>query len=75
MTRGNDAVPQIKWVDGDTIQYTYKGESAETTDITTGKKNYFSFFYNFGKGHIIKAFQHIFINSNRDKVSLRFVMA
>ncbi len=46
MTRGNDAVPQIKWVDGDTIQYTYKGESAETTDITPGKKNYFSFFYN-----------------------------
>lgn len=43
--RGDKSVPVIKWVDDDTISYTFEGENPRLLDIEPVKKDYFSFFY------------------------------
>ncbi|MFA5658285.1 MAG: hypothetical protein WC900_03285 [Oscillospiraceae bacterium] len=44
-TRGTSGLPQLQWVDGDTIQYKFSGDSVKTNDIAELVKDYFSFLY------------------------------
>lgn len=43
--RGDDSVPQIKWISNDTVQYQYNDGSLKTTNVAQLKKDYFWFFY------------------------------
>lgn len=43
--RGDESVPQLKWVSNDTIQYQYPNDEVKTTKIQEIKKDYFWFLY------------------------------
>lgn len=43
--RGDNSVPQIKWISNDTVQYQYVDGNVETTKTLELKKDYFWFLY------------------------------